>query len=197
MVHHPMIVWNDHAWLFTGDRNVWKFSLVIEKWQHMPCRFNGRNWPYHSSFVQGHGVAVPDGVMYVFGDTDRKTLLGTNIFVSLNLRSLEWKHLSGVSDCVTQTFFPNLRRFTALWAVPQQKRLYLLQGAASRSVAKMSAMQHGSTNGAGCTHDDLWLYDVVENSKSWSRDRLRGNYSCPRSEMDSVGRQCMSLPWIA
>lgn len=126
-----------------------------------------------------HCVTVLDDKLYVFGGDDLNAVVGTNLFMVLDLHSLNWTHLGGTSDVAPIVRYPGLRRIASMWAVPVQKRLYLLYGHAARSKALKQGLPHGVGN--DWTLDDMWSYDIV--ASKWTRERLRGNFPCPRTEM--------------
>ena len=52
-----------------------------------------------------------------------------------------WEHLGGTSANVPCVRAPNLRTLATMWAVPEQRRLYMLGGNANRAAAHKVANQ--------------------------------------------------------
>ncbi|EJD48582.1 hypothetical protein AURDEDRAFT_136196 [Auricularia subglabra TFB-10046 SS5] len=102
--------------------------------------------------------------------------------MALNLSTLRWTHLSGTSAHVPKTFEPNLRTNAALWAVPSERKLFLLYGNAERASAYLTRSPHGCSK--DWVYSDFWSFAV--DSRTWTRERLRGNFASPRAEMADV-----------
>lgn len=179
ILHHQMRVWDNKAWLFTGSTRIWIFDLITEKWKSVLTEILGKKWPYFGKSVCEYALEIVDGKLYVFGGDDGKTSLGTNIFMQLDLATFWWTYLGGTSECVPTVRFPDLRRFPSSWVVPAQKRIYILYGNVGRQAASLGGHPQGSMN--DYTNEDLWSYDVTE--QTWRRERLRGNFPSPRTEM--------------
>ncbi|KAH8108389.1 hypothetical protein DFH11DRAFT_1516950 [Phellopilus nigrolimitatus] len=173
--------WKDKAYLFIGAKTLWVFDLEQEKWNSIMTTFHGK-WPYHGNNVTGFSSEILEGKLYIFGGDDENTHLGTNIFMALDLTTLEWDHISGTSANVPKTREPNLRVLASMWAVPAQRRLYLIFGDANRSGALRARKRHG--NQSDFTYDDFWSFDAA--SKTWYRERLRGSFPAPRTEMAAI-----------
>ncbi|EJD48563.1 hypothetical protein AURDEDRAFT_150965, partial [Auricularia subglabra TFB-10046 SS5] len=180
----PMRVWHDKAYHFTGKRKVAVFDLIAEKWDVVSTSMSdGKPWPYHNSNdVSNFTTATMDGVLYVFGGLDGNEVLGNNIFMALDLNTLRWTHLSGTSAHRPKNFEPNLRTNAALWAVPSERKLFLLYGNAERPAAYLKRSPHGSS--MDWAYSDFWSFAV--DSHTWTRERLRGNFASPRAEMADV-----------
>ena len=85
-----MVVYNNAAWRFIGEIDVWKFDLGAERWSKVRCRLkSGQNWPYGGRLVQEYAATLLGECLYVFGGDDENTHLGTSIFMQLNLRTLQ------------------------------------------------------------------------------------------------------------
>lgn len=178
-------VWDDRAWLFTGSKKVWVFDLHKEIWTTVITDLRDTKWPYAKDYLSDHCVTTFDGKLYVFGGEDLNAIIGTNLFMVLDLRTLKWTYLGGTSDMVPNGRYPGPRRLASMWVVPEQKRLYLLYGSASRQAAMISGKQYGSQN--DYTYDDMWSYDLADPSAGqWTRERFRCNFPSPRTEMASI-----------
>ncbi|KAF9065817.1 hypothetical protein BDP27DRAFT_1269124 [Rhodocollybia butyracea] len=179
-----MQVWNDKTYLFVGTRTLHVFDLVSEEWFFLTTTLRrGMQWPYSlEGNLQSFNTAVLDDKLYVFGGEDGENPLGQNILVVLDLSTNEWEHLSGTSDHRSQSFEPNLRSLCCMWAVPHQRKIYILYGNANRIKARYESAPGGADN--DYTYDDFWSYHV--DNRKWERERLRGNYPSPRTEAASV-----------
>lgn len=176
-----MRAWQDKAYWFTGSRKVWVLDLRTETWNSLQTKFDGR-WPYREDVLKKYGSATLDGKLYIFGGEDEITNLGCNIFMALDLKTLVWEHLSGTSSISPSAFAPNLRIFTSMFAVPEQKKIYIVGGNASRNIAFQRHKSGGSD--IDYTYNDMWSFDVP--TKTWCRERRRGNFPPPRTEMAAV-----------
>lgn len=177
-----MSIWEDKAYWFTGSRTVWSFDLRAEKWSSLQTKFKGR-WPYKTQNLTQYGSVTVDGRLYIFGGEDEVTCLGCNIFMALDLRTLEWEHLSGTSSNTPQIYEPNLCTFPSVFAIPKEKKIYVIGGNAGRSWAKrFPGKPHGSE--WDHTYDDFWSFDIP--SKKWHRERRRGNFPPPRTQMTAT-----------
>ncbi|KII88508.1 hypothetical protein PLICRDRAFT_161680 [Plicaturopsis crispa FD-325 SS-3] len=180
LLYQTLKVYKDTAWMFQGEKTVWAFDLVREQWKKVETSFSGK-WPYFHPLSE-HCVEIFEDVMYVFGGDDSRTDLGVNIFMALDLKTLKWTHLGGTSHAVTTNDMPMLRRHASSWIVPEQKRLYIMYGNICRVAAQLKGKPHG--NEEDYNHEDLWSYSISE--KKWRRERLRGSFPSPRTEMASV-----------
>ena len=133
-------LWGDIAIFFVGHSDfVWVFDLVNEKWFKKTTKMKaGQDWPYKGDLVHEYCAEVLEDTLYVFGGDDGNTNLGTNILLALDLTTFVWDHISGTSDHVPRAFEPNVRRHAHMWAVPEQRRLYVLYGEAGLLVALLN-----------------------------------------------------------
>ncbi|THH00776.1 hypothetical protein EW026_g1800 [Hermanssonia centrifuga] len=172
--------WGSKAYLFDGTKKLWQFDMETEKWNSLKTTF-GRTWPYPKNDLTSYFSGIIDGKLYIFGGADDITKLGCNTFMELDLATLKWEHTSGTSANVPCTREPNLRTLASMWAVPSQKKLYLFGGSATRSAAYQSRLAGGDPE--DYTYEDFWSFDIP--SRKWCRERWRGNFVCPRTEMAS------------
>lgn len=179
-------VWNDTVYLFTGhDDFILTYDLVKGRWRKTGTKFQarkGQKWPYRKEFVDQCCAVVLEDKLYVFGGDDNNVSLGTNILTVLDLKTNIWEHVSGTSENEPRAFEPNLRRQAQAWAVPEQRRFYVLFGNAGRLNAMIAHKKWGFQN--DYTYDDMWSYDIVESK--WRRERLRGNHPSPRTEASAI-----------
>ncbi|EJD48555.1 hypothetical protein AURDEDRAFT_60834 [Auricularia subglabra TFB-10046 SS5] len=99
--------------------------------------------------------------------------------MALDLSTYSWTHISGISEPDPKLGEPDFRTDPAMWAVPSERRIYILQGSARRGNAYLRKDPLGYINDH--TYGDLWSYHVDE--REWRREKLRGNYASPRTEM--------------
>ncbi|KAJ3000910.1 hypothetical protein NUW54_g6713 [Trametes sanguinea] len=59
------------------------------------------------------------------------------------------------------------------------RKLYIMYGMADRQAAQMFNQEFASSE--GFAYDDCWSWDIKE--ERWQRERVSGNYPCPRAEM--------------
>ncbi|KZV99080.1 hypothetical protein EXIGLDRAFT_606252 [Exidia glandulosa HHB12029] len=99
--------------------------------------------------------------------------------MALKLEMRCWTHISGTSEQVNVHFEPNMRNHPAVWAVPSQRKLFVLHGEAERSKAYLHKQKHGDK--VDYHYTELWSFDVDE--EKWEREKLRGNAVSSRAEM--------------
>lgn len=174
--------WDGRAWMFGGDEKLWIFDLRTERWSQKkiePASRQQRVWPYPDKKLAEPSFEISEGMMYVFGGDSGPSHLGTNIFLSIDLRTFKWTHLSGTSAAIMTTTEPPLRRFPTTWIVPSQRRFYVMYGHACRADALGHNAPHG--NEEDFSYDDLWSWSLDE--KKWRRERVQGNLPSPRTEI--------------
>jgi hypothetical protein len=160
--------------MFSGAKQLWTFDLRTETWsEKIIQRATGQHqmWPYPDNKVVEHSFEIFEGVMYVFGGNSGSSHLGTNVFLSIDLTTFKWTHISGTAEAIMTTTEPPLRCFPTTWVVPSQRRFYVMYG----HVSRVNAQNHGSPHGfeEDPVHDDLWSFSVDE--KKWRRERILGN----------------------
>ncbi|THH27827.1 hypothetical protein EUX98_g6367 [Antrodiella citrinella] len=177
----PMRYWQGKAYLFSGPQKIWIFDCATEKWNSKTTTLRGA-WPYPNNDLFAFTSAILEGKLYIFGGDDSESRLGVDIFMELDLTTFRWKHINGATGVVPNRNTPGLRVFTALTAVPEQRKLYLCFGDANRSQAERSG--HPSGFHTDYVYNDLWSYSV--DTQGWKRERLRGNFPSPRAEHCTV-----------
>ncbi|KII88507.1 hypothetical protein PLICRDRAFT_54338 [Plicaturopsis crispa FD-325 SS-3] len=190
LLSHKMQVHGHMVYLFRGNKTVWAFDLVAEKWTQIQTTFTGK-WPYFRQLTE-HCVEIFEDVMYVFSGDDARTDLGTNVFMALDLKTMKWTYLGGHSESIATNEMPMLRRHASSWVVPAQKRLYILYGNICRSAAKMHNKPYGDKE--DYNYEDMWSYSIP--SKKWRRERLRGNFPSPRTEMACVYSESLGHTFV-
>ncbi|KAG2012223.1 hypothetical protein CC2G_012258 [Coprinopsis cinerea AmutBmut pab1-1] len=183
------------AYLFNGLINVDYFDLTTEKWGRISCSYTptkadiaaGVNlgWPYPgrqtfdftAQIVFWNDVAVK---ILVFGGTHEFTNMGCNIFMELDLLTKKWKRLSGtvVPSKDGDHSCPDPRKYGGSWVDRDQRKFYLLYGNFDRHLFDSEKEHHRSGKAHTCT--DYWSRDIEK--EKWSRERIRGNFPCPRTE---------------
>ncbi|KZW03705.1 hypothetical protein EXIGLDRAFT_634947 [Exidia glandulosa HHB12029] len=177
-----MRVRDSRVYCFLGKPTIAVFDLVTEEWSIIGTSMQpGVRWPYHSNGdrLEAFATAILDHNLYVFGGDDAKTFLGTNIFMALDLNTMRWSHISGTTGLVTPLYGIELRTNPAMWAVPSERRLFVMYGAAKRSNAYMGSMEGGASTDFAYT--DIWSFHV--DNGQWTREKLRGNHPSWRTEM--------------
>ncbi|KAK7446264.1 hypothetical protein VKT23_014469 [Stygiomarasmius scandens] len=185
----PMRVWQDKVHLFSGRLQVQVFDLVTEKWSILNTSLpRNKSWPYPSSGLEAFNTALLDDTLYVFGGQDSNDALGNNLFMALHLPTAKWDHISGTPTMIPKKDQPECRTLPAMWAVPEQRKIYVMYGSALRTHARFGNRPHGAE--IDHTWDDQWSFHVDE--RKWKRERMRGNYPSPRTEHASVFSTAMN-----
>ncbi|KAH0608213.1 uncharacterized protein H6S33_002265 [Morchella sextelata] len=176
-----MKVWEDKAWLFFGSKTVWAFDLVEETWEKKTTVLKKKKkWPYEKNDLSEYAMEVYKGKMYVFGGQDGRMQLGCNLFMALDLKDLTWELISGTSEPVATHDSPMLRVHPEAWVIPKENKLFIMYGNANRMGESLGGRE--GTHGAECdyTYEDIWAFSF--STKTWTREKTRGNYPCPRTE---------------
>ncbi|KAI9062026.1 galactose oxidase [Trametes sanguinea] len=180
-----MVVVDKKAYLFRGFSTVDFFDLESERWGSMQTRFvdaSGKTekWPY-SKGLTDYVMHAIDGKIYIFGGR-YKRYIGSNLFAVLDVATRTWRHLSGTPDSAPMrpTYDePGVRKNLASWVDEKGEKLYIMYGMADRQAAQMFNQECASSE--GFAYDDCWSWDIKE--ERWQRERVSGNYPCPRAEM--------------
>lgn len=187
-----MTVYNDKAYLFTGQPDIDVFDLKTQKWGLVTSTFEPtaadivagvdpvRKWSYPVWTSQGATQQVVGDRLYVFGGTHGLTIMGCNLFMVLDLKTLRWRRLTGTLNVRRAADYacPGPRNASSSWVSGDKKRIYLIFGECDRSAASMHKEPHGSFY--GYAYEDFWSWDVEK--EEWRLERLVGNVPCPRSE---------------
>lgn len=181
----PIQVYNDEALLFYGNKTMVAFNLKNEKWRKITTTLKGgKKWPYIRGDNSEHCIEIFKDKMYVFGGQDGRSQLGHNIFLILDLKKWEWEHVNGTSAPKATHDMPMLRVHAESWVVPELNKLFIMYGNANRMAESLHDPpgEHGAERDH--TYDDLWAWDIEK--RTWSREMVRGNYPCPRTEFSTV-----------
>ncbi|KAI0659951.1 hypothetical protein C8Q70DRAFT_105866 [Cubamyces menziesii] len=186
-LNSQMAVHNGKAYLFRGFETVDYFDLEKERWGSFETRFvdaRGRRqkWPYTKSLTD-YTVHIVNGKLYVFGGKYKRPI-GCNFFAVLDIAARTWKHLSGTQDnapLIPQYDEPGARKNHASWVDGKGEKIYLIYGMADRQGAQMFQAEFASSE--GFVYDDCWSWDIK--AERWQRERVSGNYPCPRAEMSA------------
>jgi len=185
----PMTVYEEKAYLFTGRPQVDFFDLVAESWGSINTTYNRSEndtragvgtWPYPGGSLTDAVMEIVHGKMYVFGGTHKKTNIGCNLFMQLDLSTKEWRRLSGTVMAIEPDYSsPGPRKTPSSWVDKGKDRIFLMFGQCDREGAKYSGELHGADS--GYAFEDFWSWDIKDGK--WRRERMSGNPPCPRSEM--------------
>ena len=182
------------AYLFTGRPEVDYFDLTTNTWGSMLTKFvHGgqsdtkagiKNWPYPKAQLTDSTQQIANEKLYVFGGTHGDTNIGCNLFLVLDLKTRQWKRLSGyvMPPKNSDPTCPGPRKTPNSWVDNASDRFYLINGECDRLGASLS----GELHGGDCGHpfDDFWSWNIKEGK--WRRERMVGNTPCPRSEAACV-----------
>lgn len=129
--------------------------------------------------LRDYAIQMMDGKLYVFGGSNDKAALGSNLFIVLDIEKRQWEKLSGTVEPKADNKCPGPRHCATSWVDEFDGRMMLMYGEADRQSAKIAGQPNAGYNGYG--YDDLWSWNVRD--RKWRRERLVGNPPCPRSEM--------------
>ncbi len=195
-LNSQMAVYKGKAYLFRGYATVDYFDLERERWGRIQTHFlNARGgraeWPW-SSLVYDYDTHIVDGKMYVFGGKcDRD--IGSDWFAVLDIEKKTWTRINGAFDAeplVPTHDWPGPRKNLASWVDGKQEKIYIIYGMADRQAAELKGQQFASPN--GFAYDDCWSWNIAK--KEWRRERVAGNFPCPRAEMSLC--YVSPSPWV-
>ncbi|KAI0317374.1 hypothetical protein OF83DRAFT_1163971 [Amylostereum chailletii] len=173
------------AYLFIGRRDLDVFDLEANTWSQVTTKMApGQGaWPVSDS-ISDYGILVLKSRLYVFGGSHNACYLGSNLFVVLDLKTLQWRRLSGRAgpDLVVNTMEPGPRTHPAMWVDGTQERIWVMFGDADRQAAGGHGQEHGEED--SYPYADFWSWDIE--GETWRRERIAGNPPCPRTEMSYV-----------
>ncbi|KIM45748.1 hypothetical protein M413DRAFT_442358 [Hebeloma cylindrosporum] len=185
----PWLCWNfvvyeDKAYLFTGQDKLDYFDLRTETWgsvmtSSLAKAAGSRHLVPLHTFKRSTQQLVGHH-LYVFGGSHKTCAIGCNIFLQLDLKTMKWRKLSGYLKPGTAADYscPGPRRNASSWVDPNEERIYLFGGECDRTAGEMTGELH--TASSGYAYEDLWSWDIK--NESWRLERLNGNVPCPRSE---------------
>ena len=182
------------AYLFTGRPELDYFDLTTKKWGSIMTKFirndpadtkaGIKSWPYPGSKLTDSTQQIINEKLYVFGGTHGTTNIGCNLFMVLDLRTKEWRRLSGypMPPKDSDVTCPGPRKTPSSWPDHLARKFYLIFGECDRTGAVLRNEMHGGD--VGHAYDDFWSWDI--DAGKWQRERLVGNVPCPRSEAACV-----------
>ncbi|KAI0628679.1 hypothetical protein C8Q77DRAFT_1220832 [Trametes polyzona] len=179
-----MVVHEGKAYLCRGYAQLDYLDLERESWGGIQTHFvdeRGKKlqWPFHRGLTDY--TANIDSKLYVFGGKYGRPI-GCNYYYVLDFATRTWRHLSGAHDSVPlkQDYDqPGVRKNYASWVDPGGKKIYILYSMADRQAVRLFETEFASSE--GFVYDDCWSWDIAE--KNWQRERVAGNFPCPRAEM--------------
>jgi hypothetical protein len=185
LVGYNMCVSGDgKAYLFTGRSQVDYFDLKTGRWGAIGTKYKAgkgeARWPYPQNRLSNYAMQCVGEKLYVFGGHHVESNVGCNLFLELDLKTREWRRLSGsVIPKKADYDGPGPRNYACMWAGKDKQRIYVMFGDADRQSAMLNSQMHGSRNAYG--YDDVWAWDIEKGC--WEREKLLGNVPSPRSEM--------------
>lgn len=190
--YHMCVAADGKAYLFTGRSQVDYFDLKVGRWGAISTKYKAgkgeTRWPYQSMLLN-YSMECVGEKLYVFGGSHQESRVGCNLFLELDLKTREWKRLSGsVLPQKANYDGPGPRNYACTWVAKDKRRIYIVYGDADRQSALLNSQMHGSRNAYG--YDDMWAWDIEKGH--WERDKMLGNTPCPRSEM-SCDYVCVSM----
>ena len=178
------VIYNDKAYLFTGQDTLDYFDLRSETWGSVLtsslAKVTGSKHRLPLYSFQPSTQQLVGRHLYVFGGSHVSCAIGCNIFLQLDLDTMKWRKLSGYLSPGRAADYscPGPRRNASLWVDANEERIYLFGGECDRSAGEMTGELHAASN--GYAYEDLWSWDIK--NESWRLERLNGNVPCPRSE---------------
>lgn len=181
---------NNRAYLVTGKAEVDYFDLITEEWGSVMTTYKRtaadkkagvhEQWVFPVWNILDSTQEVVGDILYLFGGTHGECIIGTNLFVQLDLKTMEWTRLSGTlrPGEIADYSCPGPRKTPSSWVDRDQERIYLIFGECDRSAGIAKGDRHAAEH--GYAYEDFWSWDIK--AKEWRMERLVGNVPCPRSE---------------
>ncbi|KAJ7580203.1 hypothetical protein C8J56DRAFT_1058512 [Mycena floridula] len=134
------------AYVFCGSSRIIHFNLKTEEWGCLNAK--PQNF-YPFDFVIDGALVMVQQKMYIFGGVSKTMALGCDLFISLDLETLEWEKLSGKANGVQEPTWdhPGPRRNSAMWVNKDGTQIHLLFGEADRNTAKRENEAFGALLG--------------------------------------------------
>ncbi|KAF8804270.1 hypothetical protein BYT27DRAFT_7069042, partial [Phlegmacium glaucopus] len=180
------------AYLFTGHPTIDFFDLNTKTWGSLLTKFIRNDpadrdagvdaWPYRKGQLADSTQQIFDEKLYVFAGNHGNTFIGCNLFLVLDLRTKEWRRLSGtvMAPKDADLTIPGPRKTPNSWVDTVAKKIYIINGECDRVGAQFTSELLVHYGAPGHPYDDFWSWDIE--SKKWTRERMVGNTPCPRSE---------------
>ncbi|RPD70909.1 hypothetical protein L226DRAFT_574362 [Lentinus tigrinus ALCF2SS1-7] len=105
-------------------------------------------------------------MMYVFGGKCKPDV-GSDMFAVLDIERKTWRRITGAMDdeqMVPTHEWPGPRKNLASWVDGKQEKICYVFASSD-----------------GFVYDDCWSWNIAK--KEWRRERVAGNFPCPRAEM--------------
>ena len=180
---------NNRAYLVTGKAEVDYFDLVTEEWGSVMTTYKRtgadkkagmHEWVFPAWNILDSTQEVVGDILYLFGGTHGECIIGTNLFMQLDLKTMKWTRLSGTlrPGEIADYSCPGPRKTPSSWVDRDQERMYLIFGECDRSAGISKGDRHAAAH--GYAYEDFWSWDIK--AKEWRMERLTGNVPCPRSE---------------
>ncbi|KAF8965607.1 hypothetical protein BDZ97DRAFT_1811485 [Flammula alnicola] len=187
---------DDKAYLFNGRDRVHFFDLGQETWGSAltsglsSClreiqEPNSQRITYQNI---GHTTQqVVGDRLYVFGGSHERCVTGCNIFLQLNLKTFEWRRLSGTltPGSISDYSCPGPRVSACSWVDDEEQRLYIFGGQCDLAAGLRAGEPHGRQQAHA--YRDFWSWDLK--NEQWRMERLFGNVPCGRSNAASTYNQ--------
>ena len=137
-------------------------------------------WVFPAWNILDSTQEVVGDILYLFGGTHGECIIGTNLFMQLDLKTMKWTRLSGTlrPGEIADYSCPGPRKTPSSWVDRDQERIYLIFGECDRSAGISKGDRHAAAH--GYAYEDFWSWDIK--AKEWRMERLTGNVPCPRSE---------------
>ncbi|KAJ7692453.1 hypothetical protein B0H17DRAFT_541126 [Mycena rosella] len=138
------------------------FDTKRHKWSILQTTFvpdaQAPEWPYNPQHLIEYTAQCVGDRLYVFGGIHKGSIIGTDLFMELNIPTGKWRRLSGTAVPRPGAVGPGPRDHCHSW-VGKDK-----DGRPFYSHA----------------YGDLWSWDIK--AEQWTQERLRGNVPSPRAE---------------
>ncbi|KAI0314162.1 hypothetical protein OF83DRAFT_1138114 [Amylostereum chailletii] len=173
------------AYLFNGRKTLDVFDLRSNTWSRMQTTMTSGagGWPVGFGLLS-FSMALVRCRLYVFGGAHDGSVLGTSLWIVLDLQTKRWRRLSGEPGptFTPNSTYPGPRKHASMWVDGAEERIWLMYGEADRYRGQGLNQPHGASR--SFEYDDCWTWDIIE--ESWRRERIAGNPPCPRSEIAST-----------
>lgn len=175
-----MVINNGKAYLIQCRPLIHIFDLTTETWTRVGTRTKGNvQWTdyFPSNQIQHFVAEVYKDTVYVFGGSCPASKIGRNTLMALDLRTMEWRLVSGTVHLKADITLPGVREDASSWLIG--KTMYVAFGTANRAAAYINDQSQGSA--ADHPYGDLWSCDLE--TETWTQEKFSGNGPSLRSEV--------------